>query len=92
MEKFTIGENRNESLVEEFVRRTRAFIEDSKRILASDFLNINLVDKILEVVATYKDVLIQITPKNDDEAAQIKTSLQDLIDLETICNKRKTLH
>jgi hypothetical protein len=32
-----------------------------------------------------------VVPKNDDEIVQIKSTLQDLIDLETTCRQRTTL-
>jgi hypothetical protein len=57
-----------------------------------NFLSIDLLDKLGETIHFYKDALEKVTPKNDDENIKIKTSLQDLIDLETVCNQRKILH
>ncbi len=92
MEKFNFAENSNESLCTEIVRRIRSFIEDSKRILVTYIINISLIDKLLEATTSYKEALMQVTAENDEENAQIKSALQDLIDLEIICNQRKTLH
>lgn len=91
MEKFVFVENKNESLSGEIVRRTDTFVRDSRLMLTKDFLSIDLISKMVDVVTSYKDVLEKITPKNDDEVVQIKSALQDLIDLETTCRQRITL-
>jgi hypothetical protein len=91
MEKFVFLENKNESLSSEILRRTDTFVRDSRLMLTKDFLSIDLISKMVDVVTSYKDVLEKITPKNDDEGVQIKSALQDLIDLETTCRQRITL-
>ena len=91
MEKFTIGENKNESLCAEIIHHTEVFVKDSRRVLTTDFLSLDLINKMLSVISTNKDTLIKITPKNSDEDLQIKSALEDLNDLERDCHQRKTL-
>ncbi len=93
MEKFIIGEIKQESLHTEIVRRNKDFIRDSRRIfLNDDIVSVNLINKLLATITSYKDVLIAITPKNDEEEIQIKTALEELNDLENFCEQRKVLH
>lgn len=91
MEKFIIGENRNESLFTELIHRTEVFMNDSRRILAMDILSVDLIKKMMNTIATFKEVLENVTPKSDEEIVQIKSVLQDLNDLEKTCMQRKTL-
>lgn len=92
MEKFIIGKNKNESLCTEIIRHTQVFVEDSRAMLALDILDVSLINKMLAVITSNKDVLMKITPKNSDEDSQVKSALQDLTDLEIICNQRKIVH
>jgi hypothetical protein len=91
MEKFTFGENNNESLCTEIIRRTESFVKDSRLMLTMDFLSIDLINKMIDAITSYKDALEKVTPKNNEEASHIKSALQDLIDLEVTCVQRKTL-
>ena len=91
MEKFIIGEGKNESLCAEIVHRTEIFMKDSRLILSRDFLSIELIEKVQNTITSFKDALEQAVPKNGTEDAQVKSVLQDLIDLEIACHQRKTL-
>ena len=66
-------------------------MKDSRLILSRDFLSIELIEKVQNTITSFKDALEQAVPKNGTEDAQVKSVLQDLIDLEIACHQRKTL-
>ncbi len=92
MDQFKPKENKIESLPQMTLGDVTSFIQDWKQMLESDFVNVSLIDKILKNIKEAKETLIKVTPENDDQEERIKSVLQDLDDLETTCNQRKTLH
>jgi hypothetical protein len=92
MEKFIFAENRNESLNEETIRRVEGFVKDLRTLLSNDVIDIDLINKMIKNIVTFRDALENITPKNNDESTRIRAVIQDLNDLEKVCNQSKTLH